>query len=29
MKDDLLTIGLGDKAPTIKRNTCTFLEKAI
>lgn len=29
VKEDLIGIGLTDKAPTVKRNTCAFLEKAV
>lgn len=29
LKDDLIGTGLSDKAPSVKKNTCTFLEKLI
>jgi hypothetical protein len=29
LRDDLLTVGLGDKAPTVKKSTCAFLEKLV
>ena len=28
IKEELISNGLGDKAPSVKKNTCSFLEKA-
>lgn len=29
LKEDLIAAGLSDKAPSIKKNTCTLIEKAV